>query len=440
MANKTLSRRDFLRISAAATATTALAGVTGLAGAAPMPQAEEIEILEWAFANNRIIWQEAVVEQFFKEQYPNVTLTIENIPYNDLWDKLQAVFVAGSGGPDMADIAIHVWRRFARGEVPFWALDDRIGDEKDNLVDGSALAPWRANGEVYGVGNEVNTVLMYYREDLLSEMGLDGAAPQTWEELAAMGEEIMAAGDRKLICMPDNTADYLEQMLVQRGGNFFDEEGNPVANSDLSAETLAFQQDIVNRGIAMLSPGGDPYTEQYYAAMKEGAFLFQMGAPWYQGFMKNNNPELEGMWRMRLLPTWGDGVGHLSVQHGGTGMAITNQARENTLEPAWELIRQCNLTNEGALLGFTLQNLVPTYTPAWEDPSFLQLQDPYFGDQLPAEWNFKAAEDMVVANSNPDWQIMVETLIRLAVAPVLVEGANAQESLNAAVEEFEFQR
>ena len=440
MSEKKLSRRDFLKLAANTGAGAALAGSAGnLFGAASaLAQEEEVNILEWAFAQNRIIWQEAVLEQIFSETHPNVTLTVETVPYADMWDKLQTVFVAGSGGPDMADIAIHVWRRFTRGEVPFYALDDRIGDQMGDLVDGSAMGPWRHEGQVYGLGNEVNTVLMYYRDDVLSELGIDGAAGETWEDMQAVADEVIGSGDAAFMAMPDGSADYLEQFLVQRGGNFFDEAHNPIANSDLAVDTLSFMQGMVQSGRAILSPGGGPYAEVYYAAMKDGAFLFQIGAPWYQGFMKNNNPEMEGMWRIRLLPRFPEG--HLSVQHGGTGMAITKQAREETVEPLWDFIQACNLTNDGALLGFELQNLVPTYTPAWQDERFLQHRDPFFSNQSPAEFTFAAAEDMVVANSNADWQIMVDSLNRNTIAPVLVEGADPRESLDAAVEEFEFER
>ena len=64
-----------------------------------------------------------MLRQFYSETHPKVTLTVATVPCADMPGIPQTV-----------------------------------------LVDGSAMGPWRHDGQVYGLGNEVNTVLMYYRD------------------------------------------------------------------------------------------------------------------------------------------------------------------------------------------------------------------------------------------------------------------------------------
>ena len=99
--------------------------------------------------------------------------------------------------PNIVDVEISAMGQFVKteGQEPFLPLDDRIGDELDNLTLPSATKPWSVRGQIYGIGNEVNPVLLYYRHDLFDEMGLDPEAPATWQEFVdQFGGPVQEAG------------------------------------------------------------------------------------------------------------------------------------------------------------------------------------------------------------------------------------------------------
>lgn len=429
MSQQKLSRRDFLK---AASTAMAAAGFVSLPIGLVRAQDEEVTLSLWGFADNRITWMENLIAEVWQEENPNITIDVETTPYADLWPKLQAAFLGGSGVPDIVDIEISALGQFVRedGSEPYADLSDLLGGDIDDLSVPSATAPWTIRGKIFGVGNEVNPVLLYYRADLFEELGLDAEAPETWAEFVdTLGGPIADAGHALFTIDDNGWADFYIQ-YHQAGGEFVDAEGNPAFVTDLAAEILAWQKANVESGNFVFSADGDAQ----YALMNEDAFLTTWGAPWYQGFMKANAPELEGKWKMRYLPLW-DENSYLTVPRGGTGMGITN-ASENK-EAAWEFIRVGNLTEEGSLLAFRDLNLFPSYTPVW-DAEELKRTDDYFSGQQPGEYIATAAAEMAVVNTGAYWTLLVDAIDRLAVEAVMLEDADPMESLQAALDEFEF--
>ena len=431
MSEKKLSRRDFLK---AASTALAASGFAALPVGMVRAQDDEVTISLWGFANNRDEWMQNLIDEIWSESYPNVNVELSLTPYSDLWPKLQAAFVAGAGIPDMVDIEISAMGQFVReaGSEPYAALNDLLGDQLDDLSIPSATKPWTVRGSIYGIGNEVNPVLLYYRHDIFDELGLDIDAPGTWEEFAnTLGGDSMEAGHGLFAIGTQTWADFYVQ-FHQAGGEFFDSDGNVQLNSDLAVEILAWQKAQLDSGVYVDRGTGDAH----YALMNEGAFITVWGAPWYQGFMKQNAPELEGLWKMRYLPVW-DENSYLTVPRGGTGMGIT-AASENKQE-AWEFIRICNLTAEGSLLAFRRMNLFPSYKPVWDREELLRTDD-YFDGQKPGEFIAEAASAMAEVNVDPYWTLFVDAVNRLVVQQVLLDGVDPQQAIDEAIDEFEFNK
>lgn len=431
MPEQKLSRRDFLK---AASTTLAASGFAALPIAAVQAQDDDVTIDLWGFANNRDEWMQNLVDEIWSDMHPNVSVELSLTPYADLWPKLQAAFVAGAGIPDMVDIEISAMGQFVReaGSEPFAALNDHIGDQLEDLSIPSATKPWTVRGNIYGIGNEVNPVLLYYRHDIFDELGLDIDAPGTWEEFVnLLGGGAMDAGHGLFAIATQSWSDFYVQ-FHQAGGEFFDADGNVQLNSDLAVEILAWQKAQLDSGVYVDRGSGDAH----YALMNEGAFITVWGAPWYQGFMKQNAPELEGLWKMRYLPIW-DENSYLTVPRGGTGMGIT-AASENK-EESWEFIRVCNLTAEGSLLAFRRMNLFPSYIPVWDREELLRTDD-YFSGQKPGEFIAEAASAMAEVNVDPYWTLFVDAVNRLVVQQVMLDGVDPQQAIDEAIDEFEFNK
>ena len=384
----------------------------------------------WGFASNRDEWMEDVIAELWSESHPGVSINLSLTPGGELWPKLVAVFVAGAGIPDIVDIENSVLGQYVRdeGAKPIRALNDRLGDQINDLSVPSATAPWTVNGDIYGIGNEVNPLLLYYRHDLMDELGLDASAPQTWDDFVSqLGPGALEADRGLLYAWYQHWVEFYF-LYCQAGGQFFDDEGNPAILTDLAVDVMTWQQEQLEAGVFA------NVCEAYWACLNEGVYLTITGAPWHQGFMKQNAPEQEGLWKMRSLPRWEEG-GPLSIPYGGTGMGIT----ADTAHPdeCWDFISLCNLTEAGSLLAFRRMNLFPSYTPVWDYEELLRTDD-YFSGQKPGEEIAAAALGMAPVNRDPYWSAMVSAIQTHVADPVYMQSQDPRAALEAAIEEFEF--
>jgi arabinosaccharide transport system substrate-binding protein len=432
-----MSRRDFLRFSAA------LAGITALTacaapGAAPAaggesaaPATTGIELVFWGFADNRNKWYEALTETF-KEEMPDVTIAIESFPYAEMHDKIQTALVAGSGAPDIGDIEIGRFGSFVRGDrVGFVDITDLLGADKELLFERSALAPWSWQGKNYGIGNELNACMLYYRHDVMAEQGFETPFA-TWEDVTNAGKSYLEQTGKAFIAPADNDWAYW-WIISSAGGGFFNESGEVAFDSELGKRVLQMLHDWVHVDkIGIIAPGGNMYNQTYYGALAAGEFVIQLGAPWYQGFLKDNVQQLEGLWQMQPLPLFADGAGARTATHGGTGSCITEQCEHP--DAAWAFLKHCNLTNEGVLRGFEMMNLFPTLSSAWDDPR-MQFEDKYFNGQKPGEFIADLGDEMPPLYNSPYWPEVTTAFNNLALNPVMLDEKDVETAMAEAKDE-----
>jgi len=439
---KGIKRRDFMRLSAVTAAGVVLAACQPAAPAAPAAPAkeeeekkpeekpaepaEEVKLTFWGFATNRNKWYMALAEDY-SEGHPEVTIDVQEIAYQEMHDKVLTTLVAGTGAPDIADIEISKFGQYVKGErVGFVELNDLISDDLQNLYQRSALSAWSWEGKYYGLGNELNACLLFYRWDLFDEAGIEYPI-ETWEDFAEKGKAYVAKTGKKFISLGPTDWSYW-WIVAQAFNGFFDSEGNPSFDNDGGVKTMKMQADWrwEDDIVVMRAEGA-----AWYGQLDAGEMAIVLGAPWMQGFIKDNAQGVSGKWELQLLPTWADGSGAKSGTYGGTGTCITEQSERPDV--AWDFIRFCNLTNAGVLLGFEMQNLYPTWKPAWDDPR-MQFKDPYFHDQQPYTFITEGADHMPPLNNSPWWPEVTDAFSRLVITPVLSEEEKqlVEEAMKAA--------
>jgi len=201
-AKKKLSRRDFLRWSAAA------AGglVAASCGAAPTPVVVEkevpvekevvrtvvvekevavekvvtatpapVEVVElrmaegsWVGPEGIAFWTDEIIPRFELEN-PDIKVTFENAESPDYQDKLYTQAVAG----DMPDVFFIWWSGGLMEKGQLLPLDDYFDDEfMADFYPGNVVGQV-FEGHLYGVPKYISSVVMSYNKDLLDEAGMD---------------------------------------------------------------------------------------------------------------------------------------------------------------------------------------------------------------------------------------------------------------------------
>ena len=125
----------------------------------------------------------------FKTWYPDLTLSNQNVDYNDLLDKLRTA-AAGGAAPDVAKMPILWGVEFAaRGDLQEIVLED-YGLSKQLFWDG-ALKSVTWEGKYYGIPTNNETMAFIWNKDLFSQAGLDPEkAPATWADVVAYSKQI----------------------------------------------------------------------------------------------------------------------------------------------------------------------------------------------------------------------------------------------------------
>jgi len=375
-----LSRRDLLK--AMGLTTGALVAGSALAACAPAvapggssaPAAEAggpVQLELWTFVNTHARWYQSMAEDYKKEVNPDFDLTVTEIAYGDMHDKLQiALQTGGVGAPDISDIEQGRFGGFLRG------ADPGLVDMKDRLTEGGYLdqlvaareALYSYQGHIYGIEHALTPVVLYYRADVWEGAGINLEEIETWDDYieAAMG---VVSDEVKALAFPTH-----DVLLRQRGADYFDAEGNVTLDAALSVETMDWILGLRDtHGIAAQAPAGD----EWWAAVRDGKFISQVGADWYGGFFKDNAPELTGKWKAIPLPAWEAG-GIRTSCHGGTGSCIVKTSPN--AEEAWKFLEYSMLSVEGNVRRFEMTTLFPPFIPAMENER-LHAADAYFSGQ-----------------------------------------------------------
>jgi hypothetical protein len=196
----------------------------------------------------------------------------------DLVTKLLAQAVAGRGTPDAIGFEIGSFPRMLRGDIAPRLLHDltpgiaAVPGLKDDLLP-ARLAPYSKDGRLYALDSDTPMVVYYYRDDLFSQWNLP-TDTATWEEYAELGARVHKDHGASLCVVSTVGSDTgqvvqsFQMLLHQRGGAFFDADGNLVLDSPEAEETLRFLCEGLRTGFVI------DISDYYGAAMLTARLLF----------------------------------------------------------------------------------------------------------------------------------------------------------------------
>ena len=170
---------------------TMLATASGLALAASGAIAQQTELRVWDTFTEVSEGMDAMVSAF-EAANPDIDVVRDVQSTDDMRAIIQTALNAGTG-PDI------VYYDTGPGFAGVLAEAGLLRPLDDFYASGAldAVYPWTKErstfgGKVYGVGNQLEFVAVYYNADLFAELGL--TAPTTYEEFLAVAEAIKAAG------------------------------------------------------------------------------------------------------------------------------------------------------------------------------------------------------------------------------------------------------
>ncbi|MEJ7651370.1 MAG: sugar ABC transporter substrate-binding protein [Nakamurella sp.] len=172
----------------------------------------------------------AIADAFMK-QYPNVKVSIETVPYDDYFTKLQTA-VAGGTATDTFELNYENFVTYAQNGALAELADVDKAQYRASLVDAFA-----ADGKQYGLPESFSDVVLFYNKTLFDKAKVELPTDAwTWADEQAAAEKLTDKASGVWGDYQPISYNEFYKALAQTGGTFF--------NADKTAATFASPEGV----------------------------------------------------------------------------------------------------------------------------------------------------------------------------------------------------
>lgn len=203
-----------------------------------------------------------------------------------------------------------------------------------------ADVPYRYNGGLYALPDTQDFYLMYYRKDILDQLGL--SVPNTWDEFKEVATRL--ARKNLQVWMPNSTVsssstggigtiNLFPTLLLQNDLDIYSEDGR---STNLSNPKVV---EVFTEWTDFYSKLKLPLTMDFYNRFRSGTCPIGISNYTLYTTLKAAAPEIDGLWNVASIPgtVREDGtVSHIS-SGGGSGCSIMKYTKNP--EKAWEFLK-----------------------------------------------------------------------------------------------------
>ena len=391
MSPSPFTRRKFLLTSAAATSSAWLLAACGGGGeeeappaqsaASTIPQADIDKAMDTETTLTFWTWVPDIKNEvkLFTTKYPKIKVDVVNVGQGaPHYQKLRTAIQAGQGAPDVAQVEFQFIPSFTLGEGNLLDLTPHAPTTlKDNYADW-VWSQVNTNGGLWGIPQDTGPMGLLYREDLLSDAGIE--APKTYDEFAAAAETYHSKNAKSyLVNVAPNQPGQIVAYLWQAGVRPFSFDGKETVKIDLANEeakkVVKFWGDLVTSGVASNDPD---FNDSWYQGLANGKWATLPIAAWGPVFLQGTAGKTSGKWRAADLPQW-DASKTVSSNWGGSTDAVLKLSK-NPIAAA-QLALFINTDQESALMFANEQFLFPAMNSVLTDPSFVNQESKFYGGQ-----------------------------------------------------------
>ncbi|NYE08077.1 multiple sugar transport system substrate-binding protein [Bacillus niacini] len=301
----------------------------------------------------------------FEAKNPKIKLKVTAIPWDSAHDKLVTA-AAAKEGPDVIQLGSSWVTEFAAaGGLLDLSKYDKSEDypniNSDKFFTGASEGS-KYDGNLYSVPWYVETRVLYYRSDLLAQVGYK-EAPKTQAELKDAAEKLVKLGgkDHYGIDLAITDPMYPQVFSWQNGVDLIDSKNRKANFNDAKAiSSMEYYASFFKEGLA----AGPDVQIDITQAFADGIKPMYISGPWMINIMndaKATTGEFE--WNIAPLPAGDtDNTSYL----GGAGLSVS--AYSDNPEEALTFINYM-ADPEVQVNWYKTANGLPAVTSAWEDPS-----------------------------------------------------------------------
>ena len=409
---------------AAATLTLALS-VTACGGDEPSPSDTtdlQAELTWWDTSdptNEGPAFEELISR--FNEEYPNITINYQSVPFGDAQNQFKTAAEAGTGAPDILRAEVAWVPEFASLGY-LYALDgsELLADADDYYE--TPLSSNKFDGQTFGVPQVTDSLALLYNKEIFEAAGIT-EAPTTWDEVKTAATTIKSTTGVDGLFI--NAGGYfLLPFIYGEGGDLVDAADEKiVVNSPENVAGITIAQDLVTSGAAVKPPANDSYGTMM-TLFKEQRVAMIINGPWEVNNIRNA-PTFGGIENLGIaaVPAGSERAG---APVGGHNYVIWSGVPQEKTAAAIAFVKFMNSAESQAFLAEEL-GLLPTRKSAYDDPAVAS------NDIISA---FKPVVDSAVARPWIPEGGQFFGPLDLMATQCLIEGVDAQTALDEVADKY----
>ena len=335
----------------------------------------ETEITIWAWN----VAAKALVEsaKSFNQKYPKIKVNVQEYGLaQNVYERYSVILSSGVGVPDIIQIESDYVQTFAE-TYPQYFFDMNGYIDIEGKVDPSKISTsYDSEGKLVSIPWDSGPVVMFYREDLFNQVGIDINSIITFEDYISAGKKLKERFPNITMTGLPFTQDenLFRCLLVANKSYYLNNKGEITVASSKAIETLQMIKRLIDEGVAKNTINWDGGI----VANKNGELASWIMGGWWGGTIKDQMPEMKGKWKIAPIPAFPDGA--RASSSGGAGLSIT--ASEPIKQAAaLEFIKESLMNVDNQLMMYEKYSLFPSYLPTYDDERFLKSDD-YFGDDF----------------------------------------------------------
>lgn len=272
--------------------------------------------------------QANVIKALIDKTFTNTTGINVNVMIVDMGTLLQAT-LAGQG----PDVAIQVGN-----DLPMnYGLRNAVADlsQFDDLEEvlerfyPSAMAPFQFEGATYGLPETQTFPMMFYRKDILKELGLE--IPTTWDEVKVV-MTVLSKNQMEIGMLPGENV--FAMILYQNGGEYYNADASRSAlDSDEAINAFKeYCEFYTDYKLDQVTPADERFRTGECPIIIADYTLYNN--------LQVSAPDIKGLWGMSPVPgVLDEETGEIDNIVGSTGQACVVMKDTDDLEASWEFLK-----------------------------------------------------------------------------------------------------
>jgi arabinogalactan oligomer/maltooligosaccharide transport system substrate-binding protein len=357
----------------------------------------------------------------FNEEYPNITIDYQSVPFGEAQNKFKTAAAAGTGAPDILRAEVAWVPEFASLGY-LYALDgSQLLADADDYFE-TPLSSNKFNGQTFGVPQVTDSLALLYNKQIFADAGIT-EAPTTWDEVKTAAATIKSTTGVDGLFI--NAGGYfLLPFIYGEGGDLVDAADETiVVNSPENVAGITVAQDLIASGAAVKPPANDSYGTMM-TLFKEQNVAMIINGPWEVNNIRNA-ATFGGIENLGIAAVPA-GSARAGAPVGGHNYVIWSGVPQEKTAAAIAFVTFMNSAESQAFLAEEL-GLLPTRQSAYDIPAVAS------NDIVSS---FKPVVDAAVARPwIPEGGQFFGPLDKMATQ-TLIEGVDAQTALDEVAETY----